>query len=428
MDQNIENTPNWSTLQKISFRFCFLFFMLFILIHNGVFPFLNFISTPLHKFLQQLVPWLAKHIFKLPYEITVFTNGSGDTTYDYLLVACILIASITGAIIWSILDRHRKHYQTLYYWLTTVMRFYVALVLIGYGLEKVVKIQFLSPDYRRLMQPYGESSPMGLAWTFFGFSKGYNMFMGIAEIASILLLFRRTVTFGAIITLMTTANVMAINYFYDVPVKIFATTLFLMTLFLLLKDTPILFRFFFKGQQVSLPVIIAPKFKSQWLKITVLCLKFLVIGYVLIFKSAQVLKSEKLYGDNAPKSKFYGLYTTNSFSIGNETPARAVADNTKWKQMFVDVNDYAEIQYNNGSKGVFRLQEDPGQRILHIFRASDQKIAYSLAYDFADSTNLRFNGLINGDSIFISMHKKKISDFPLMNRGFNWINEYPYNR
>lgn len=241
MEQNIENTPKWSTLQKISFRFCFLFFMLFILIHNGVFPFLNFISVSLHKLLQQLAPWLGRQVFGLPYDITATASGSGDTSYNYAIVACIIIASISGTIIWSILDRHRKHYQTLYYWLTTVMRFYVALVLIDYGLAKVVKIQFLSPDYRRLMQPYGESSPMGLAWTFLGFSKGYNMFMGIAEIASILLLFRRTMTFGAIITLMTTANVMAINYFYDVPVKILSTMLFVMTLFLLLKDIPRLF-------------------------------------------------------------------------------------------------------------------------------------------------------------------------------------------
>ena len=66
---------------------------------------------------------------------------------------------------------------------------------------------------------------MGLAWTFLGFSKGYNLFMGVAELMAGLLLFRRTVAIGAIITLMTTANVMAVNYFYDVPVKIVSTAL-----------------------------------------------------------------------------------------------------------------------------------------------------------------------------------------------------------
>jgi hypothetical protein len=76
---------------------------------------------------------------------------------------------------------------------------------------------------------------MGLAWAFLGFSKGYILFMGLAEICAGLLLFRRTMTFGAIITLMTAMNVMAVNYFYDVPVKILSTHLVLMTLFYCLE-------------------------------------------------------------------------------------------------------------------------------------------------------------------------------------------------
>jgi hypothetical protein len=33
----------------------------------------------------------------------------------------------------------------------------------------------------RLLKPYGESSPMGLLWTFMGYSTGYNLFTGGAE-------------------------------------------------------------------------------------------------------------------------------------------------------------------------------------------------------------------------------------------------------
>ncbi|MGY0037489.1 hypothetical protein [Pedobacter sp. NJ-S-72] len=105
-------------------------------------------------------------------------------------------------------------------------------MLIKYGMAKIIKLQFPFPSNYRMIQAYGDSSPMGLAWTFLGFSKGYNLFMGIAEVMGILLLFRRTLTIGAIIALMTTANVMAINYFYDVPVKILSTALVLMCIFI----------------------------------------------------------------------------------------------------------------------------------------------------------------------------------------------------
>ncbi|MBN8786790.1 MAG: hypothetical protein J0I84_06855, partial [Terrimonas sp.] len=212
--------------------------------NNGTFPFWEIVMHYPAELLQKLIPWIGKHVLHLSYDITEFTNGSGDTTYDYVVVFTIACSAFAGTVIWSLLDRKRKSYQTLYYWLTTAVRYYVALMLFNYGLWKVIKMQFPAPDLYRLTQPYGDSSPMGLAWTFLGFSKGYNLFMGFAEIAALLLLFRRTMTLGAVITLCTTANVMAVNYFYDVPVKIVSSMLFIMTLFLLSNDATRLLRFF----------------------------------------------------------------------------------------------------------------------------------------------------------------------------------------
>ncbi len=87
---------------------------------------------------------------------------------------------------------------------------------------------------------------MGLAWSFLGFSQGYNYVMGGAEILSgILLLFRRTTVLGALVTVGVAGNIMAINYCYDVPVKLLSTALVIMALFLLGKDIRRLFNFFF---------------------------------------------------------------------------------------------------------------------------------------------------------------------------------------
>ena len=237
MNQTTHDNLDWSLQEKILFRFVFVFFILFIIIqNNGAYPFWGFLMKYPTEILQFAIPWIGKHILHLSYEITVFTNGSGDTTYDYVIVLAIFSTAIIATVIWSIIDGKRDNYVVWYYWLTVAVRFYIGLMLINYGLFKVVKLQFPSPGIYRLLQPYGESSPMGLAWTFLGFSKGYNFFMGVAELTAALLLFRRTMTAGAIVTLMTTTNVMAVNYFYDVPVKIISTALVMMTLFLLAKD------------------------------------------------------------------------------------------------------------------------------------------------------------------------------------------------
>ena len=54
------------------------------------------------------------------------------------------VVAVLGAIIWSVLDRRRTNYQTLYYWLTAIVRYYLAFTLFLFALEKFFKMQF--PD------------------------------------------------------------------------------------------------------------------------------------------------------------------------------------------------------------------------------------------------------------------------------------------
>lgn len=429
MEQSLKTPPHWSLLKKIIFRFIFIFFILFIITtNNGAFPIWGFFMKYPIELLHEVIPWTGKHILHLSYDITIFTNGSGDTTYDYVTIFSIAAVSSIGTIVWSFIDRNRTNYETLYYWLTTAVRFYVGLMLINYGIAKVIKIQFPAPDFYRLAETYGDSSPMGLAWTYLGFSKGYNLFMGVAEIAAIFLLFRRTMTFGAIITLMTTANVMAVNYFYDVPVKILSTMLVLMTLFLLLNDATRLFRFFFTGEAISLPKIKSPVFTHKWMRLAKSSIKFLLISYALVYGLNEAINMEKQYGDNAPKPKLYGLYNVDVFVINNDTLSLTEGSPIRWKQLVIDRENYASCQYIIDSTSYFNTTLDTVARRIDFNHKSEKYLQYSFDYNIPSPEKLNFKGIAGSDSVSIYMTRKKLSDFRLINRGFNWINEYPFNR
>lgn len=419
----------WSTPKKIAFRFIFIFFLLFIMMsNNGAYPFWDTLFSYPTELLHLVIPWIGKHILSLSYDITVFTNGSGDTTYDYVIVFTAFISAILGTIIWSILDRKKDNYNVLYYWLTVAIRFYVGLMLIQYGLVKVIKLQFPSPSIYRLTQNYGDSSPMGLAWTFLGFSKGYNLFMGVAEMAALLLLFRRTMTFGAIVTLMTTANVMAVNYFYDVPVKIISTALVAMTLFLLLKDIKRLLKFFFTGEAIALPKIKAPEINKKWLKGIKLTLKSLIIAYALIYGIITVMDTRNKYGEGAPKPKLYGLYTVDFHIINNDTLAPLITDAKRWKQFSIEREGYARLSYMNDKTETFTTTIDTVLHTINLTARNNASMKYSLTYESTSTNRFNFKGTIKNDSICILMKKKDLKDYTLTNRGFNWISEYPFNR
>jgi hypothetical protein len=429
--QTYLTTPNWSSLEKTLFRFFFVYFALFIIIqNNGAYPFWGYVMEYPTEWLHIFIPWVGKKILHLSYDITVFTNGSGDTTYDYVIVFSVFSVALVGAFVWSLLDRNRANYQKLYYWLTVAIRYYLALMLISYGLVKVFKLQFPSPGLYRLTEAYGDSSPMGLAWAFLGFSKGYNLFMGIAEVLAVLLLFRRTMIVGAIITLMAASNVMAVNYFYDVPVKILSTHLVLMTLFLLLHNAKELLSFFFTGEQVQLSLIEIPRFSNRWVRIFGIVFKILLLGFSLGYGSIQASEAMKQYGDDVPKGKFYGLYNVENFIYNKDTLPPLASDTLRWRQMVLEFETYARVRMMNDSINGFMVKIDTTTSSMQFTHRNDPAQRFDFVYRQPDKDHFNLIGTFKSDSVSIYFNKSKAlaSNFRLTRRGFHWVNEYPYNR
>lgn len=423
----LSSDTKWSLLEKISFRFISVYFILIVLFqNNGAFPFWYKIFAIPQGWLNQLIPWLGANIYGISDEVSIKLTGSGDTLYDYLVILTAFLVAIITTILWSLLDRKRNNYKKPYYWLTVTVRYYVGLMLISYGMVKVIQLQFAYPGLYRLVSAYGESSPMGLAWTFLGFSKGYNLFMGIAEVLAGLLLFRRTMTFGAIITLMTTMNVMAVNYFYDIPVKILSTHLVLMTLFLLSRDIKRLVLFFFTSISTNLDIIKRPKFKKG-VNIALNSFKTLLIGYVFIYGFISAVKSEKLYGSKAPKPDLYGVYEITDFVVNGDTITN-YKNEKLWKSIVVQREGSMQIREFSNRKEYFGIEKDSLEDKLKITSWSDSTKSYYLNYKKIDSTGLDFDIIFKGDTIYGSSKRLDEKDFLLTNRGFHWVSEYPFNR
>jgi len=373
--------------------------------------------------------WIGKDILHLSYPITVFTNGSGDTTYDYIVIFFIAVVSLIAAITWSLIDKKTKTYNKLFYWLCVIVRYYVAITMFSYGFVKVFKLQFpfFSPD--RLLEPYGNSSPMGLAWNFLGFSKGYNYVMGFAELSSgILLLFRRTTTLGAIVTLVVAGNIMAINYCFDVPVKLLSTALVVMALFLLAKDIHRVVNFFFLNKSTNAANIAAPVFRKKWQNIATVILKYGLILYVAITNVLQATEAMKEYGDVAPKPPLYGIYNVEYFIRNNDTIAPLATDTTRWKKLIVSYPEYSFVQFMNDSTKGFAFKPDTIKKRIEIFSYNDTTKKSNLVYSFSQKNILLLTGKLDSNSVVIKMRKYDLKNFRLINRGFHWVNEYPYNR
>ncbi|HEY1023746.1 MAG TPA: hypothetical protein VGE26_01175 [Sphingobacteriaceae bacterium] len=412
----------WKVYEKVAFRFLFVLFTGFILFfNNGAIPVLMPVSYLFSLVSLELVSWVGQYIFSVPDEIGMSRNGSGDTTYHFLLLFCVLVISIVTTVVWSILDRGRQSYNSMYYWLTALVRFYVGLMLIQYGFAKFWGGQFPAPDVVRLGQSYGDSSPMGLAWTFFGYSDGYKWFMAIAELSGALLLFRRTMTAGAFIALGTTLNIMAVNYFFDVPVKIVSTALVVMCLFLLFIHFRQLFRFFFLGKLVRLPVIPEPFFQKSWQLYTKRAAKALMVIWTLALCGATIVHSKKRYEARNNSSGLFGSHQVVEFNSQSEKA-------THWKELRLANSSTATLLYRNGASLECMYAADTVRRTLELYIKGPAEDTDVFTYEVGDNGQLELRGSHNGIPVSVTLRKTEPADFTLMKTGFRWVNEGPYNR
>jgi hypothetical protein len=261
----------WNAGLKIAFRFVFSYFGLYCFpFPIGVLPYTEKPAEWYELLWHKVVPWVAQHVLHLSQPITIFSNGSGDTTYDYVKVLCFFVLAAVVTIGWSALDRNRANYARLHQWLNFYLRFTLGATLLSYGGYKVIPSQFPALWQSRYLETYGDASPMGILWTFMGASASYTIFAGAVEmLGGILLFVPRLATLGALVGMGAMANVFILNMSYDVPVKLYSFHLLLLSVFLVLPDLKRLTNFFILNRPAE-PAPPALRFQRNWQNRTLL--------------------------------------------------------------------------------------------------------------------------------------------------------------
>lgn len=428
MQSNTTATATWSSASKILFRFFAAYIITYI--------FMGTVMESAETIFDPLVNWTAKRILHIGYPITIKPNGSGDTTYNYVQQFLYLAWSVMACGIWWVVDRKRPSYTRALYWLLVLVRYYLAMVLLVYGLSKLFKSQFSDPSLLRLIEPYGKSSPMGLAWTFFGYSTAFNIFMGFFEaIGGVLMLFRRTTLFGACISATVLTNIVLINFCYDVPVKLFSSHLLLFTFFILFCNGKRFIDFFFLNK-ATLPAGHTTVFKNRKWQVARVALKSLLIIVVSAFCGYEVwTETVDDAADDKAQTPLYGIYNVATFVRNKELIPPLLSDSTRWSKLVVAYKGAAALYKMTDSMSWNKCLVDTVAKTVFIDSSKKSAEQYRLSYTKDGNDRLILKGTaINmrnsvrvSDSLLITMQRITEKDFLLTNRGFHWINEYPMN-
>ncbi len=395
-----------------------------------------------HPTWRALVNWTSERVFD--HVVTIWPNGSGDTTYNYVEVFVMAAIATAVALVWTACTmRHRS-----YPWLLDLSRIYVRFalgsILVGYGFAKVFPGQFSSPEVPRLMQAYGDSSPMGLLWTFMGASTAYTIIAGASEvIAGTLLFFRRTTLIGSLLAAGVMANVVALNFCYDVPVKLFSSHLLLAALFLAAPDLPRLANVLLLNRRVP-PAEIGPPWRTPWIRWVLFGVKMLVVISVLGFGGYGGYVNASQWGPWAPRQPLAGTWVTTSFTQAGVQHPPLTTDEVRWKYITIGISpmfSMAGVMPMSGQQAQYHQlkvipSSDPQAGMLELSVGGAPREPGGVApeplarleYWLLPNDVLKLEGTYHGALIAVTLKKKNPEEFLLVKRGFHWINEFPFNR
>jgi hypothetical protein len=422
---------HWGLARRVAFRWCFVYFGLYCLLTQVVtslfpIPKLDIPDPSTLSPVHQVVSWTAAQVFHVTTPLIYTGSGSGDKTFDWVLVFCLLILTAFATAVWSVLDRKRGNYIAMHKWFRLAMRFALAGQMMAYGWAKAVPLQMPFPYLNRLVEHYGDFSPMGVLWSSIGASPGYEIFVGCAEmLGGILLIFPRTAMFGALVCLADMTEVFMLNMTYDVPVKLLAFHLVLLSLFLLAPDFRRLANLFFLNRAAQ-PPNESQLFGTLRANRIALAAQILFGVWLIGMDAFGSSQSWYLYGGGAPKSPLYGIWDVEQLSIDGQVRPPLLTDRGRWRRAIFDFPTRMSFQRLDDSfVGYATAIKD---RALTLTKASDKNWKASFAFERGGPDRLTLDGDMDGHKTRMELKLEDRNKFLLVSRGFHWIQEYPFNR
>jgi uncharacterized membrane protein YphA (DoxX/SURF4 family) len=335
----------------------------------------------------------------------------------------VAVALIVG-FVWLWFDREERHDRVVREIVRVILRFCLGASMLNYGFAKILHQQMGAPGFYRLFETFGRSSPMGLLWTFMGYSRAYGAYIGWAEaIGGFLLFFRRTTSVGALLAAVICANILVINLCFDVPVKLYSAHLLTFAIVLAAPDLRALFDLMIL-RRPAVPSSLGRPWSGPRLDRVRLVAKLLAVGWILWAVPGEELRDWATIPAVA-KSAFYGLYDVENFRVdGVDQPAFPLSGD-RWRRMWIDARNNVTLQMTNENTAVFRLESDVASGKIALI---DKDSREDFSYTQPSPDELRLEGKLDGHILAVQFRRANDRDLLLLNRGFHWITERPVNR
>jgi len=414
---------------RLALRFALIYFALFcagtqVLVNMLPIPDLGIPELYTTLPFRAVIFPTANHVFHAKLPLVFEGSGSGDKTYDWVFCFCSLVIAAVAAGLWTLLSE-RTNDTAVYKWFRLFLRIAVGTEMLLYGSVKVIPLQMPFPFLTKLLEPFGNFSPMGALWFSVGASPAYEMFVGAAEMTGgLLLLFPRTAMLGALISLADITEVFTLNMTYDVPVKLLSLHILLMLLVILAPDMKRILQFFLTSNGAgpsTAPPLFASARRNRIAGVTQVVYAFIMLA--MFFHSDY--KAWHQYGAGAPKSELYGIWNIEQRTVDGKPLLAAATDTKAWRRIVFDRPGSMAIQLMSDGFANCVAQIDPKASVIGLSKGA---ATGTLRFQRPDPQHLTLDGTLDQHAEHLELSLVDRNKLMLVSRGFHWIQEYPFNR
>lgn len=391
-------------------KFVYLLLTIFALLGAVFIPF----SFQYLVFQTDITQWLFQDITvciaeRLLHISVLNPEISSDSATLYVLMIVLLVLALVIAICFTCIPILKRDYAKIVSVVSLCLTYYLATVMLKYGLDKVFKVQFYLPEPNILYTPLGLLDKDILYWSTMGASYSYNVFSGLIEvIPALLLVWRKTRMLGLLALWGVLLHVLFINIGFDISVKLFAGFLLLVCSLLLWPNIRPLFRFLVLQKQTRLTIISGKNIFHQttWRYV----LKIGMLLFIFCETLLPYIKRGNFNDDQAARPYLHGAYEVMAQDLQE--------DNTMLPmRIFIHRQNFFIFQFSDGNMEDYALQIDSVQHVFTLtnYDGAKVKLNYQLS---ADGQKLI---LENTDAnIYLKAMALPWRDLPLLQPLFHW--------
>jgi hypothetical protein len=128
-----------------------------------------------------------------------------------------------------------------------------------------------------------------------------------------------------------------------------------------------------------------------------------------------------------PRPQLYGFYDVSSFMRNGRTLPPSLLEPRRWRTLTIGTREELSIRLMDDAMLRFQVKDDPEKRRFTFTKPHEKTELGVLTYAEPVGGELLLSGTLQGDPVEVRLQKTERT-FPLIDRGFHWVSEAPFNR